>query len=663
VPPRLALALLALVLVWSAAASAARTKAAVCKAACGATITKCVGDGYRPRKCARTIRRSCRKYGIEVCAATEAPSGTLAVAPTGTDVSGCGTTDAPCATIQFAIDTLVPRGTSGTIKVAIGTYGVQMPCDAGTGADHAVVCVIDRHVTLIGGFVPPDWDAPTTDPAATVIDANGGGRGVVAVRSSAAQIVAGIEMQGFTIQNGLARGKDKGDESATWAFGGGMLGGNCPIVLRHITFRANVALGGAGKSGGGRGSGGALALTGNQGDPPPTATLQDVTFDSNAAQGGVGADAGGYALGGGLFAFGYAIDGDRLVLTGNTATAGSSSGPGIAGSDKADALGGAMAASLGSVVTLRHLRAEGNVATGGDAPNGDGGGSFGGALFAELAAFTLSDAIVAGNHAHGGSGRNDLGGSSIAQGGAMMATTSALTLDRVVVRGNEATAGDGVVHAGIPEGGGVAMTAAARDGVALPFVVRNALIAGNVVSVGAGRIAGGGGGGLWVQGATGTVEHATIADNELGEPHLLGAGIGILPLAGVVTSVAFKNTIFANHTSPATQPGVYTNAALWVAENGAADVAGALFAGNVHDSNAGIWDVLNVPSGMITLLAAHTAVQAGFVSPAAPDFDYHLSATSPAVDAATASAVGVDLDGAVRPAGAGADLGAFERQP
>jgi VCBS repeat-containing protein len=46
----------------------------------------------------------------------------------------------------------------------------------------------------------------------------------------------------------------------------------------------------------------------------------------------------------------------------------------------------------------------------------------------------------------------------------------------------------------------------------------------------------------------------------------------------------------------------------------------------------------------------------------APGFDFHLSATSPAVDAGTSSfAPAVDLEGNARPSGAAVDIGAFER--
>jgi hypothetical protein len=404
-------------------------------------------------------------------------------------------------------------------------------------------------------------------------------------------------------------------------------------------------------------------MNGNQGSSPPSATLANVTFQANQARGGDGVEAGGYALGGGMFAFGYAVSGDGLVFTDNAATAGSSDGDGLFGTHKADALGGAVAASVDSIFDLRHVQASGNVATGGDAPNGDGGCAYGGALFAELATFALSDATIVGNRAAGGDGRNAGGPSSFAQGGGVMATLTRFTLDRVTVRGNEARAGDGSVHGGLPEGGAVAVTVGARDGVELPFTIRNSVLANNLVSVGSGRLAGGGGGALWIQGASGTVEHVTIADNRLGEPHLLGGGVGILPLAGVQTRVAFVNDIFANHRSPAPNPSLHTNAALWVAQDAVADVTHALFANNIHDTNAGIWDPNYVPAGTINLIDIHTAANAGFVSAGDPQNDYHLLGTSPAVDRASAGAVTIDLDGTLRPAGLAPDLGAYELTP
>ncbi|HXJ33721.1 MAG TPA: choice-of-anchor Q domain-containing protein [Candidatus Eisenbacteria bacterium] len=658
-PFRLLVGLLVLVCAMPAVA---RTRLRDCKQVCAPAIQTCIDGGGRARKCKRTVLRSCRKNGLSVCTKPQSV-GTFATAPGGVDVAGCGTFDSPCATIQYVVDNLIPRGTAATIKVGVGVFDGQTPCDAGTGADHAVVCVVDKYATILGGFVPPNWDTPTGDPSDTVIDAQGQGRGVVAVHSGPTHPAAGIEMDGLTIQNGMAHGQAGTSVAQTWAFGGGMLSGTCPVTLRNMIFRNNTAVGGTtSQADGGRGSGGGLALTGTPGTTSP-ATLTNVTFDANTVHGGDGQEAGGYALGGAMITFGYGVSADGLVFTNNTATGGNSNGDGTAGTDKADALGGAVAIEVDSSADLRHVTASGNVAMGGNALNGDGGGAFGGAFFAELGTLTLTDAALVGNLAHGGDGTNSVGDSSIAQGGAMMATMTALTLDRVAFVDNEARGGNGAAYGGISEGGGVAIAIGSRDGVDLPFTIRNSVMASNRVSVGSGTLAGGGGGAMWIQGATGTVEHATIADNHLGEPHLLGGGVGILPLNGFQTRAAFNNCIFANHNSPATQPGVYTNAALWVAQNATADVTRVLFANNIHDSNAGIWDVLNVPSGTINLSGVVTAPNAGFVSSGDPDNDYHLAAGSPAVNQAGPSGVAVDLDGAARPSGPSPDLGAYEFTP
>jgi hypothetical protein len=452
-------------------------------------------------------------------------------------------------------------------------------CNAGTGADRAVVCIVDKHVSLLGGFVPPDWETSTSDPAATVIDANGEGRGLVVLRSSPTMPNPTLRMDGFTIRNGAAHGKASGQLIETWAFGAGMLAGDSNVELNRIVFRDNTATGGSPEDpAGGRGSGGGLALSGNQGSIKPSATLVDVTFEGNHARGGDGHRAGGYALGGGMFAFGYTVSGDGLVFTDNTATAGDGDNDGVAGVDKADALGGAITASIDSVFDLRNVQASGNVATGGTAPNGAGGGGYGGVIFTELATVTLSDSVFVGNRAQGGDGRNSAGADSIGLGGAIASSQASLTLDRVMVIGNEARSGSGVDNGGVAEGGGVAVTAAAHDGIEFPFTIRNTVIANNLATVTSDRLSGGGGGGLWIQGATGTVEHATIADNRLGRAHLLGGGVAMFPLTGLETRVAFINTIFANHTSPATDPDVDTNAALWVGHLATADVTAALFA-------------------------------------------------------------------------------------
>jgi hypothetical protein len=607
------------------------------------------------------VLRRCKREGITVCV----PPGTYAVAPTGTDAPACGTAAAPCRTIQFVVDELILLNGAGTIKVAAGTYDDLKSCPAGTAPNQAVVCVLNKQVTLLGGFAPPNWDTPADDPRATVIDGKGEGRGLRIQRTGPNEATASLEMDGFTIQNGLAQGMSSGDASQTWAFGGGMLAEHSAVALRDVVFRNNRVIGGTtSQPAGGRAAGGGLAVNDDAwSSGAANATLQTVTFEGNRAHGGSGVDQGGYALGGALFSYWVTLSGDTLVFDGNAAMAGSTSGVGFSGSDKSDALGGAVSVEQNSSVDLRHVHATGNSATGGAAPNGEAGGAFGGAFFAELAALSVTDAVIEQNRAQGGSGKNTTTTGSLAEGGGVFTVTSDLTLDRVIVVGNEARAGDGLVNGGASGGGGVAVTFGSGDGVDTPFTIRNSVIANNLVSSGSGTFVGGGAGGLWIQAVTGTIEHATIANNRLGDAHLLGGGVAVVNVPGWQAHATISDSIMANQTTRAFDPTCYSDAALYVAENTTADVTRVLFANNRHDSNAGISGGWNLPPGTVNMTGALSAPDAGFVSAGNPDDDYHLVAGSPAVDQAAGGSVAVDLDGRARPDGAAADLGAYEFTP
>jgi hypothetical protein len=660
-PLRLLVAVL--VIVCAVPASAAkRGRVRQCKLTCGPAIQRCIDEGGKKRKCKRKTLRRCKKQGLPVCAV---PGGTFTVATTGTDAGECGTEATPCRTIQFVLDTLVPYGQAGTIKVATGSYDDMHDCPTGVATNTAVVCIINRQITLRGGFVPPDWTTPTGDPSATVIDGNSQGRGLRIHRGLVAEAAASIEMDGFTIKNGAARGATSGGLGATSAAGGGMLSENSTVTLRNMVFRDNLAVGGTtGETAGGRGSGGGLALFDESwANSLAPATLQNVTFDGNQAQGGDGADAGGYALGGALFVYWTPVTGDNVVLSDNAATAGNSLGGGVSGNDKADALGGAVSVEQDAVVALRNVQASGNLALGGNAPNGEGGGAFGGVFFVELADLSVSEAVLGDNRAQGGNGMNSTTSGSIAQGGAVQALRSALGLDRVAVVGNEARAGDGATNGGAAEGGGVAVIVAERNGVAMPFHLTNAVVASNFVSIGSGTLVPGGGGGLWLQGATATISHTTIADNRLGSTqmfHHFGGGIAVFSAAGVQTAAAVTDSILANHSTPGMNAQSYADAALWAADNTSIQLTRVLFANNSDDTNAGVSDGFNLPPGAFAQTAVTNAANGGFVSSGNPSNDYHLTAGSPARDQAVGSTVAVDLDGTARPNGVASDLGAYE---
>jgi hypothetical protein len=657
-PPRLLLAVLVVALAVPASANR-RTVTLQCRASCGPAVQGCVDGGGRRGKCKRQTMKRCKREGISVCV----PASMLTVATSGTDAPDCGTTDAPCRTIQFALDR-VPVGGAASIKVAAGTYGDLGTCAIGTAPNQAVACVVNRQVTMLGGFTPPDWDTPANDPSLTVLDGGDQGRGVRIQRTGPSEPSASLEMDGFTIQHGRAQGQSTGDTSQTWCFGGGMLAEHSALTLRNLVFASNEAIGGSTSPEGGRGAGGGLAINADTWSKATSnASLQNITFDSNQALGGTGGTCGGYALGGGLFTFSVTVAGDGLVFQNNAVVAGSSNGAGVSGGEKSDGLGGAVAVEQGSDVDLQHVLATGNSATGGAAPNGEAGGAFGGGLFAELGTLTVSDAVVEQNLAKGGNGKNTSTSGSLAQSGGVHAVQASVTLERVRVVNNEARAGNGTINGGGAGGGGVSLTFGSGPNVNTPFTIRNSLIADNLVSLGSGAFVGGGAGGLWVQAIQGTVVQTTIADNRLGDSRLLGAGVTVLNIPGWQAHAAMSNVILGNHRSPAFDATSYANAALYVAQTASADVAHVLFAHNLHDSNAGISGGFNLPPGTVNITGALTAANAGFVSAGSPTDDYHLTAGSPAIDQAVGSAVPVDLDGNARPVGAAPDLGAYEYTP
>lgn len=644
------------------ASGATRLRRAECRQACGDTIQQCVENGGRRLKCLRQTVRRCRREGLVVCAAPPSASGPYHVATTGADTTACGAADAPCRTIQFVIDQFVPLGGGGTIKVGVGTYDDLKECGDASAPNLTVVCALNRAITLVGGFTSSSWDTRAGDPSATVIDGQSLGRGIHVSRTDQNAPPVTLDVDGFTIQHGLAKGASSGAAIWTYAFGGGLYAEHTAVTLRDVVFRNNQAIGGdTSQAEGGSGAGGGFAMNNDfWSGPVAGATLQNVTFDGNEARGGSGLERGGYAVGGAMFTGLNALTGDTLVFKDNTATAGTTNGPGHVGTETGDALGGAVAVEKFGTAELRHVTATGNRATGGSAPNGQAGGAFGGALFAEGAFLTLSDAVIEQNLARGGDGQNGASAGSLAQGGGIHGINSGFTLDRIRLVGNEAHAGDGAVNGGGPVGGGMAVTFASGGEFDAPFTIRNAVIADNLVATGAGAFMGGGAGGLFIQASVGTLEFVTIADNHLGDDRLAGGGIAVVNASGWQAALTLRNSILANHTDASFAPTAYGDAALFVFENASATLDRVLFANNVHDSNAGVSGGYNPPAGSYLMTGILTAPHARFVAAGSPDDDYHLAPNSPAVDQATGAVPASDLDGTARPSGAAADLGAYE---
>lgn len=565
------------------------------------------------------------------------------------------------------------NGSSVLVAAGIYTYSPENDNCAALGipGGSAVVCFVNKEIAILGGYTVSNWlqANPALNP--TIIDGQNARRGVRVQRTTPWAPVASLRLEGFAVRNGLAQGGDAG--SAKGAFGGGLLAENSGLQVRDTVFADNTVRGGStGEEAGGTGAGGGVAFNADADHPGVVGRMERVQFERNHAVGGVGSQRGGEGLGGGLFTYGVTLDGDKVDLLDNTASGALSAGHGNSAGQRSDALGGAAAFMQRSTVRLQRSLAAGNVGTGGDAPVGDGGGAWGGAIFVEGASLSLTNAEVRENIAQDGAGHNALNnGSSIAQGGGLAslegwsggtAVAASIALDRVAFVRNAVRGGSGTVYSGAAGGGGAALIASSGA-----HRVTNSLFAENTVEMSdSGAWVGGGGGGLWLQGVTARVEHSTFARNTLSaRMQSFGAqGFGIILATPWPTSwptvVDLDFPIIADHTSTKTAPNHPLGlSALQVNPGTVITLNRGLYAGNTLNDNS----VADAPewrgsySGLGTMLQAAAA---GFLSPGSPNSNYHLRMTSPARDQATGSSTQTDLDGDARSV---PDIGADEWVP
>jgi hypothetical protein len=566
-------------------------------------------------------------------------SGIMRVSTTGSDMLSCGSEAAPCHTIQYALD---HSDNNATILVAQGIYTYNPATSAkclDSGITTAVVCVTTHSVTLLGGYSGSNWSLADPVRYPTIIDGEAAYRGVIAQNVT-------LHMEGFTIQNGLAKGDTSGSDYSTTAYGGGLQATNATLLLRHMIFKNNLAKGGDLNADiGAGGIGGGVSMN-NFALGPIDNLFEDVVFEGNVAQGGRGNNRGGSGIGGALHAYNVRITLRNVTLTNNIAAGGPTDGTGLVGGTYADAQGGGAAIYFEAIAFFETITATGNQALGGAAPNGDGGGAFGGAFYAERAIVSVTDAQLRNNLAAGGAG-GDIGG--IAEGGAVQTDHSNIALDRVSVIANSARGGAGNVR-GAVGGGGLALTRITMN--ILPesgghISLVNCVIADNRAEQDAGSASGGGGGGLWLQGTEGTVSHTTIAHNSVGNG-LIGQGV-ILIAVPISATASFDYGIVADHS---------TDAAFYVQQGAVVTLTRGLWSGNTRDTNTS--DVL---SGTFNGLATMLTGAANFISPGAPNYDYHIKGTSAARDQAVSSTLAVDLDNDSRLIFVPADIGADEYLP
>ncbi|MDA8018743.1 MAG: hypothetical protein MPN21_14975 [Thermoanaerobaculia bacterium] len=586
---------------------------------------------YRATSCQRLVLPSLALASLLFIAAqaafSQAGTGTIRVTTTGSDFTGCGSAATPCETPNFAVNQAEPAG--DVVKVAAGTYSTTATCSG----EPAVLCMLNDHGTIQGGFSGGDWDNPNPSANPTVFDGLDSAR-VVRVQDGGPALpnTASLTLEGVTLTRGFREGAASGTDTEVNAFGGCVDAVNAPLFFTDVVISDCHARGGgtSGSDHGGAGAGGGIALRGFA-ENIQTSIFERVRFEDNLVEGGSRTDGGnvrgGYAQGGGIFIFRATLQGIDITFVNNRAEAGdASSAIGIAGGQRADAQGAAINVNVGGNATLTGVVSTGNQCLGGDASNsgGFGGGAFGPALYAELGALTVTDFDARENSSLGGAAES--GG--LGAGGAFMTTSSTVELHRGVFVNNESRGGPGTSNAG-SAGGGAVYLANTQN-----FEMSNLIVGSNVADEGTtGAVPGGGGGGFFLQNSSGTLDHITLAGNSIGT---VMQGEAMVLIGGSSATLAYS--IVSDHS------GTGNGRALYTQPGNTLTLEDGIFSANSQDTNNG-----EGSSGTFIGLGTMTSeTSVDYVDPGSPDFDYHILSSSPAIDAATGSTETLDVDGDTR---------------
>ncbi len=579
------------------------------------------------------------------------------VSPNGVDVGDCVSNATPCRTIQYAVN----RADSGdTIQVAQGTYTYSPEVDRCPFLlTPAVVCFVDKRITILGGYPPGGWSTRNPLLYPTVIDGENRYRGVAAIGYNTT--TAHLRMEGFTIQNGLAQGPTYLSPYDPSGVGGGMLVQHASVVLRDVVFRNNQALGADTDQGpGGQADGAGLRI--EAAPPGTTSLLQRVVFEGNRSIGGNSPERGGIAFGA-LFIYKSTVTIEDTVFVENLAQAGSTSqGAGFAAGLHADALGGGLAVEQG-IITLRRVTAIRNEIRGGNGV-AYGGGAYGGGLFFEdfaenATVVTIQDSYIAENRAIAGTGAKGGNGA----GGGIGAANVDIQIERTEVLSNTVLGGNSNSNGPAGPGAGGGMYIFKDRDIPVHAELRNVIVADNFADQGTGErsLGNGGGGGIVIHGMSANISHATIAANRIAPDLVLGQGLLVQPWpsplnARFTAQVTLAHSIVADHTQG------HPNAAAVVVQQGSSlSFDQGAFAGNTRNTNQNAFPV--APGTIQGVDTVKTFTATGFIAPGPPHFNYRLRWNSPAREVAQDSRESLDIDGQPRPYAASPDLGADEFHP
>ena len=515
--------------------------------------------------------------------------------------------------------------TTAFTSIGAGNASRVFNIDAGNGVPQEVQilnAVIGFGNSSAGGSAAPDAGGAidVKDGSAlrlanagvveSVAGINGGG-----VHGSAGTV---IEIEGpAVIRDNVAQGNEA-------AMGGGGIWSSGPVEIsgdtgRNVVISDNRATGTSGSGGGVFNMGSTLTITGA------------VSIQGNAANragGGIETAGGTVSLSGGA------------IVRGNDAGANPGNGGGLhagGGTVTADGVlfdlntaveGGGLWSS--GTIAVSNSEISDNVGTGDAAVNGGGG------FYSEGSTATINDTEFAGNSATGasGSGGNVLvnggsftmtggeltGGTSNRAGGGIEVAAGQATLNGVSVTGNNAGASPGNgggLHAGgnttVTVNGGVYSRNTAVEG--------GGLWTADVLNVSGGTVIDGnvatsdddaafeGGGGLFNQGGTMTVDGATISNNTAtGNGGPGGAGSGGGAFNNGMGTLAISNSTFSKNSSARAGGGLEVN-------GGTVRLTGVDFRENATGPAPGNGGALHVSAGTVTatggVVQSNTAVTEG----------------------------------------------------
>ena len=457
---------------------------------------------------------------------------------------------------------------------------------------------ISKTVTIRGGYTTANWTTPDPEANPTILDAQGRGR-VLYVTGEISVTIDGLHITGGEA-TGLG-GSPWGDDA-----GGGVYIYRATASISNCVVYSNTA------STASHGCGGGMFLNNSS-----------ATLSGNRVQGNTASTAL-FGFGGGLYVYGATATINKCVVISNTASIASH--------------------GYGGGLHLYHTHA---ATLSGNTISCNTASVYGGGLYVYWSDTTLSDNGISGNTAG-------------QVGGGLYLYYSDATLNGNTVTTNTAASGGGLhlFRSDATLSGNVVKANSARDGGGLDLYQSDAIFNGNIISGNTAYH----GGGLQVWDSAPVLINTVVADNQatsatgsgpglyvyLASPRLLhstivrnvgGDGSGVYVTDdgyGNYSTVTMTNTIIVSHT-----------------------VGITVTEGNTATLNSTLWHSNDIDRGGAGTIK-HSDDHSG--DPAFAADDYHLTAASAAIDRGVDAGVTTDIDGDIRPWGAGYDIGADEYQ-